>query len=510
MDDMCSNDWLVVVMYHVNPSTGMAGMCSAKSPESCPFGVENHYYNSLDAFRAGESIMEKHAGGHTGSLSKTTVKGNTGDDALYDSNVDLEDMVRAAEPGESDDRELVRAWITYDPYWEGGSSEMDIHADELMKRYSEPVHLVDADGEARVALVRRIERFAVNPNEEIARLGLSGARDELRRQEREKKLEEKRSEVREAYGRYEHGGGTAYEHRELIDDAYHVGDAGTLDRIMSNHEGFSAIERGYARIASLRLNGSIDMDHLSALSPVEQAEVVMSVDHDGSDDMSHDAVGMLRNADVASAVMGIRANDTGIRESIDDVHASYHSGRDSDLGTLTDARLMDYAHSKHPSVQGAVMDTLRTKLDNAEQRGDTDAANHYRSMIQQVRSITGTNGDPDGERRLDREYHKHMDQSHAEQYWDKHDMDKKHDARTIEDLTDFLENDNGYRDTNMQQRAAARIIEIQHKYKRAVVPQLTDEQRRMAIRYIKRTGWRFPNRTRDKLIKYGLITDNAE
>lgn len=497
-------------MYHVNPSTGMVGKCSAKSPESCPFGVENHYCNSLDAFRAGESIMERNAGGYAGSLSKPTTSRDHDDDALYDSSVDLEDMVRAAEPGESDDRELVRAWITYDPYWEGGSSEMDIHADEVMRGYRNPVHLVDADGEARVALVRRIERFAVNPGYEISRLGLSDARDELRRREREKKLEAERSKVREAYGLYEHGDGSVYKRRELIDDAYRVGDADTLERIMANREGFSTVERGHARIASMRLDGTLDMEHLSALSPVEQAEIVISVDKDKLEDMSHDAVSMLRDGRVADEVMRIRANDTGIRESIDDIHASYHSGRDSDLGTLTDARFMDYAHSKHPSVQGAVMDTLRLHLDEAEQRGNMDSVDYYRSMIQQARSIMGINDDPDGERRLDREYHKHMDQSHAEQYWDKHDMDKKHDARTIEDLTDFLENDNGHLSTNMQQRAAARIIEIQHKYKRAMVPQLTDEQRRMATYYIKRTGWRFPNRTRAKLIKYGLITEDDE
>ena len=29
-------------MYHVNPETGEFDICHAKSPENCPFGVENH------------------------------------------------------------------------------------------------------------------------------------------------------------------------------------------------------------------------------------------------------------------------------------------------------------------------------------------------------------------------------------------------------------------------------------------------------------------------------------
>lgn len=29
-------------MYHVNPKTGETGVCHAKSPESCSFGVCNH------------------------------------------------------------------------------------------------------------------------------------------------------------------------------------------------------------------------------------------------------------------------------------------------------------------------------------------------------------------------------------------------------------------------------------------------------------------------------------
>ena len=32
-------------MYHVNPETGKFDICYAKSPESCPFGCENHSEN---------------------------------------------------------------------------------------------------------------------------------------------------------------------------------------------------------------------------------------------------------------------------------------------------------------------------------------------------------------------------------------------------------------------------------------------------------------------------------
>ena len=35
-------------MYHVNPVTGEVGICKAKSPDSCPFGCENHSENLDD------------------------------------------------------------------------------------------------------------------------------------------------------------------------------------------------------------------------------------------------------------------------------------------------------------------------------------------------------------------------------------------------------------------------------------------------------------------------------
>lgn len=61
---------VVVGMYHVNPVNGASGKCGAKSPESCPFGPENHY-DSLDlADAAGERIIEHGAAGVNGSMLK--------------------------------------------------------------------------------------------------------------------------------------------------------------------------------------------------------------------------------------------------------------------------------------------------------------------------------------------------------------------------------------------------------------------------------------------------------
>lgn len=40
-------------MYHVNPETGKFDICHAKSPENCPFGVENHSesYEEIQSIR---------------------------------------------------------------------------------------------------------------------------------------------------------------------------------------------------------------------------------------------------------------------------------------------------------------------------------------------------------------------------------------------------------------------------------------------------------------------------
>lgn len=61
---------LVMVMYHVNPVTGVSGKCGAKSPESCPFGVGNHYDSPVLADAAGERIIEHGAAGMNGSMLK--------------------------------------------------------------------------------------------------------------------------------------------------------------------------------------------------------------------------------------------------------------------------------------------------------------------------------------------------------------------------------------------------------------------------------------------------------
>lgn len=34
--------WNKEKIYHYNPKTGEVSRCRAKSPESCPFGAENH------------------------------------------------------------------------------------------------------------------------------------------------------------------------------------------------------------------------------------------------------------------------------------------------------------------------------------------------------------------------------------------------------------------------------------------------------------------------------------
>ena len=47
-------------MYHVNPVTGEVGICKAKSPDSCPFGCENHSEN-LDDIQVKADRMNKKA-----------------------------------------------------------------------------------------------------------------------------------------------------------------------------------------------------------------------------------------------------------------------------------------------------------------------------------------------------------------------------------------------------------------------------------------------------------------
>lgn len=58
-------------MFHVNPATGESRKCGAKSPESCPFGAENHYNSKTESDAAGEVIVEQ-AVEHSGSMAKST------------------------------------------------------------------------------------------------------------------------------------------------------------------------------------------------------------------------------------------------------------------------------------------------------------------------------------------------------------------------------------------------------------------------------------------------------
>lgn len=57
-------------MFHVNPVTGESGKCGAKSPDSCPFGAENHYGSKSESDAAGERIVES-------SVEKSGVMGKS-------------------------------------------------------------------------------------------------------------------------------------------------------------------------------------------------------------------------------------------------------------------------------------------------------------------------------------------------------------------------------------------------------------------------------------------------
>lgn len=81
-DKQLDNGWFIVndyvrmiMVYHVNPATGESGKCGAKSPESCPFGAENHYRDKTAADAAGEAIVSSELFNGSMSMGKSGSNG---------------------------------------------------------------------------------------------------------------------------------------------------------------------------------------------------------------------------------------------------------------------------------------------------------------------------------------------------------------------------------------------------------------------------------------------------
>lgn len=101
-------------MYHVNPVTGESGRCGARSPESCPFGVENHYGDKAAADEAGEAIVSGELFDGSMSMGKSRWNGHTArDGAVFHADMGHSDTQAARS-------DAMRALRTMDRFYDSG------------------------------------------------------------------------------------------------------------------------------------------------------------------------------------------------------------------------------------------------------------------------------------------------------------------------------------------------------------------------------------------------------
>ena len=133
----------------------------------------SHKPKGLPARVAGTYDTGRQAAGDDDLIDTRTIAANLlTDPDIHDigSLTDLTGRMRAARPGDSDDRPLAHAWITFDPTTENGGDEE--RAAIIMRGIRRPLHLDDPDGTLRRLLCLRIRHTALDPLREIRRLGL--------------------------------------------------------------------------------------------------------------------------------------------------------------------------------------------------------------------------------------------------------------------------------------------------------------------------------------------------
>lgn len=133
----------------------------------------SHKPKGLPARVAGTYDTGRQAAGDDDLIDTRTIAANLlTDPDIHDigSLSDLTGRMRATRPGDSDDRPLAHAWITFDPTTENGGDEE--RAAIIMRGIRRPLHLDDPDGTLRRLLCLRIRHTALDPLREIRRLGL--------------------------------------------------------------------------------------------------------------------------------------------------------------------------------------------------------------------------------------------------------------------------------------------------------------------------------------------------
>ena len=133
----------------------------------------SHKPKGLPARVAGTYDTGRQAAGDSDLIDARTIAANLlTDPDIHDigSLSDLTGRMRAARPGDSDDRPLAHAWIMFDPTTENGGDEE--RAAIIMRGLTRPLHLDDPDGTLRRLLCLRIRHTALDLLREIRRLGL--------------------------------------------------------------------------------------------------------------------------------------------------------------------------------------------------------------------------------------------------------------------------------------------------------------------------------------------------